>query len=51
MANAKAPSGSTGSYQAHHVVPSTNHDWLVANHQRHLDKLKAEGKFYPRRGI
>ena len=41
MANAKAPSGSQASYQANHVVPSMNHDWLVANHKRHLAKLKA----------
>ena len=51
MANAKAPSGSRGSYEASPVIPSPNHDWLVANHKRHLDKLKAEGKTYPRRGI
>lgn len=49
--NAKAPQGSQGSYQANPVIPSLNHDWLVANHKRHVAKLKAEGKHYPTRGI
>ena len=49
--NAKAPSTSTGQYIANPVIKLENHDWLVANHKRHLAKLASEGKSYSRRGI
>lgn len=49
MANASAPKGSTGSYQASPVIPSPNGDWLRANHARYLAKEAEKGNIIPRR--
>lgn len=49
--NAKAPHAQPSAYIASPVIKHENHDWLVANHKRHLAKLASEGKSYPRRGI
>ncbi len=47
--NAKAPHATPASYIASPVIKHENHDWLIANHKRHLAKLEAEGKTYQRR--